>query len=250
MHCLKLATQNILRPNLFVQYFFLGLYLMNFSCASPQTYVYEDGDRVYYTDEFGHSIRVLPSVFGPSPLSSKMRKFIAYDFQPKTMGVALDIGSGSGIYAYLLAQKGFKKIYATDINPAAISTIKINANNFGYDKLIVPILVDENKPVFGFLTNEKADLVVFNPPWENKPADSLEEKAKYDEDHAFLKKFLEELPSILSLRGEALISLGTQSAKNVFLNKIKETALKYQVVIHEEWSFKKSGSLTVYKVSR
>lgn len=76
---------------------------------------------------------------------------------------AYDIGSGSGILSFLLEKSGFKKVWATDINPNAIKSMEEEINKHHYKKIefkLGKLFADENS---------KADLIVFNPPWLPEP---------------------------------------------------------------------------------
>ena len=69
----------------------------------------------------------------------------------------LDMGSGSGFLAILMAQQG-AEVLATDINKEAVKTIKLNARNNNID--INVILSNLFKEIEG-----KFDFIVFNPPY-------------------------------------------------------------------------------------
>ena len=71
---------------------------------------------------------------------------------------AFDIGIGSGVLSFQLVKHGFEKVYGTDSNPNAIVGLSENSM----------ILQSKIELIFGDLfanSDEKTELIVFNPPW-------------------------------------------------------------------------------------
>ena len=98
---------------------------------------------------------------------------------------AFDIGIGSGVLSFQLLKQGFKKIYGTDSNPNAI--IGLNENS--------KLLHSKIELLFGDLfanSNEKTELIVFNPPWlpASQNLDEID-KAIYYNDELFSRFFSE-----------------------------------------------------------
>lgn len=73
---------------------------------------------------------------------------------------ALDMGTGCGVLSFQLLNRGFDKVYATDISPNAIISAAENAKNLRVEDRLVVLLSDLFEKV-----DQKTDLVVFNPPW-------------------------------------------------------------------------------------
>lgn len=73
----------------------------------------------------------------------------------------LDIGTGTGLIALMLAQKTNAKIDAIDINKDATDMAKINVENSIWKNRISVI----NTSLQDFLPNKKYDLIVSNPPF-------------------------------------------------------------------------------------
>lgn len=100
---------------------------------------------------------------------------------------AMDIGIGSGVLTFQLLRHGFEQIYGTDSNPNAI--IGIHQAMQG-NKLSPKI-----KLMFGDLLagyDQKAELIVFNPPWLPAARDSEGiDKAIYYDDKLFPRFFAE-----------------------------------------------------------
>jgi hypothetical protein len=73
---------------------------------------------------------------------------------------AIDIGTGCGVLAFQLLNRGFEKVIAADINPNAVISVMENAEKPG----LAGRLDVRQSDLFEHC-EEKADLIVFNPPW-------------------------------------------------------------------------------------
>jgi tRNA1Val (adenine37-N6)-methyltransferase len=73
----------------------------------------------------------------------------------------LDIGTGSGLIALMLAQRSVAAIDAIDIDESAFNQAKINFNNSIWNDRIKPYCVSLQK----FYTDKKYDLIISNPPF-------------------------------------------------------------------------------------
>jgi len=117
----------------------------------------------------------------------------------------LELGTGCGILAILVAKAG-AKVVATDINPAALECSRANAIVHGVEDRIELRLGDLFDPVAG----EFFDLVVFNPPYLPVPRDEalgtpldLAWEAGQD-GRAVIDRFLREVSNHLKPNGRAL----------------------------------------------
>lgn len=99
---------------------------------------------------------------------------------------ALDIGTGTGVIAAMLAKQGVPKVLATDINPAAIATAKETIQQLGYCQQVQIIEADLFPD-----TLQSYDLIVCNPPWLPGKASSALEFAVYDHKSRMLKQVLQ-----------------------------------------------------------
>ena len=77
----------------------------------------------------------------------------------------LDVGSGSGVIAVFAAFKA-KHVRATDINPAAVETIRANAARHGLEDRLTAVCADLFPPG----VRAAFDVVTFNPPYTDHPA--------------------------------------------------------------------------------
>jgi methylase of polypeptide subunit release factors len=110
-------------------------------------------------------------------------------------GTAIDIGIGSGILSAVLAQRGIKKIIATDQDLRAIACATENILRLGFSQQVS--IVEAN-----LFPDTQADLVVCNPPWLPAKANAAIEYALYDPDSQMLQGFLNGLAAHLTDHGE------------------------------------------------
>ncbi|REL38987.1 class I SAM-dependent methyltransferase [Rhodohalobacter sp. SW132] len=73
---------------------------------------------------------------------------------------ALDIGTGCGVLAFKLLDRGFETVYATDINQNAITSVRDDAKRVGVEDRLKAWQSDLFQRI-----RQKTDLIVFNPPW-------------------------------------------------------------------------------------
>lgn len=114
--------------------------------------------------------------------------------------LAIDVGTGTGCLALILAHRGVKNVLATDIDERAVKCAKDNVSRFGMtDRIHV-----EQCDLFPVNSALKASLVVFNPPWIPGETTSLAERAVFDtKDSQTLRSFLQQLPDRLTDNGIA-----------------------------------------------
>ncbi len=112
---------------------------------------------------------------------------------------AFDVGTGTGVLAFLAARRG-ASVVATDVEPRAVACARENAERLG---LAAAVEVREAS----LFPEGRADLVLCNPPWIPADAHTPLERAVYDPGGRFLSAFLAGLPSHLAPGGEALLVL-------------------------------------------
>jgi SAM-dependent methyltransferase len=109
--------------------------------------------------------------------------------------LAFDVGTGTGVLAFVLARAG-ARVVATDVEPRAVACARENAARLG--------LADRVEVLEGDLFPDgRAALVVSNPPWLPDAARSPLERAIYDPGGAFLERLVLGLPERLAPGGEA-----------------------------------------------
>lgn len=151
-----------------------------------------------WIEELGANIHVPFGVF--SPLRSEYLSLLCQAKLPETAKTAMDIGTGSGILAALLAKRGITHIYATDTNPRAIKTAQANLTHLGLNQQVT--LLQQN-----LFADKYVDLIVCNPPWlPVKPTSDIE-TALYDPNHNMLKNVLQQAANHLQPEGQLWLIL-------------------------------------------
>ncbi len=113
---------------------------------------------------------------------------------------AFDIGTGTGVLAALLVQKGAHHVIATDTSSRALACAKQNIDTLGLNEKITLEQAD-------LFPAGHADLIVCNPPWlPGKPTSALEH-AIYDQDQKMLTGFLNGLAAHLHPNGQGWLIL-------------------------------------------
>ncbi|WP_350561792.1 class I SAM-dependent methyltransferase [Psychrobacter sp. CAL346-MNA-CIBAN-0220] len=120
---------------------------------------------------------------------------------PNEHDVAFDIGTGTGLLAIILAQRGVKQVIATDLNPRALSCASEN-----FVRLELPAVQLQQADLFP-TDAPLANLIVCNPPWlPAKPTSPLE-YGVYDANSAMLRGFLQGAKQRLAEQGEVWLIL-------------------------------------------
>ena len=115
-------------------------------------------------------------------------------------GAALDIGTGTGVLAAVLARRGVARVIATDIDPRAVLCARENIEALGWTPRVRVMEADLFPP-------GRATLAVCNPPWlPARPSSSLE-RAVYDPESRMLLGFLDGLAAHLEPAGEGWLIL-------------------------------------------
>lgn len=108
---------------------------------------------------------------------------------------AVDIGTGTGVLAAILAHRGIRNIVATDLDPRAIACARENIARLGFAKQVDVIEADLFAPGL-------AELIVCNPPWVPAEARIASDYAVYDPDSRMLRGFVGGLRAHLAPGGE------------------------------------------------
>lgn len=113
---------------------------------------------------------ILPGVFHPQfTISTKllMQYISAFKLTNKSV---LELGCGSGLIGILAAQSG-ASVTATDINPKAIENTLLNAKSNAVEIQVIESDLLDN------VSQQQFDYILINPPYYQKKAQTLEEKA-------------------------------------------------------------------------
>lgn len=111
------------------------------------------------------------------------------------IGRAVDVGTGTGVIAAILAQRGIQSVTATDLDARAIACARENIARLGFEKRVEVVEADLFAP-------GQADLIVCNPPWVPAEARIPSDYAVYDPDSRMLRGFLGGLRAHLNPGGE------------------------------------------------
>ena len=149
----------------------------------------------------GRSIHPYYGVF--APLRAEYLQLVAQAALPPSWqadSIALDIGTGSGVLAAILMQRGISRVIATDQSDRALACAKENMQRLGYADQVDIMQAD-------LYPQGRADLIVCNPPWVPARPSSALEHAVFDPDSAMLRGFLQGLSAHLKLSGEGWLIL-------------------------------------------
>ena len=113
---------------------------------------------------------------------------------------AFDIGTGTGVLAAILAQRGVTKVIATDMDARAIACATENLARLGFSDQVMVEQTD-------LFPSGRAGLIVCNPPWIPAQPSSRLEHAVYDPDSRMLRGFLIGVGAHLEADGEAWLVL-------------------------------------------
>jgi methylase of polypeptide subunit release factors len=114
--------------------------------------------------------------------------------------LAYDIGTGTGVLAAVLAQRGVARVVATDQDARALACARENIERLGYGAQIEVIEAD-------LFPDGPSPLIVCNPPWLPAQPTSALEYAVYDPESRMLLGFLNGLAAHLTPKGEGWLVL-------------------------------------------
>jgi len=147
--------------------------------------------------------KIFPSYGVFSPIRGEYLDLVDVTPLPIPCNLAFDIGTGTGVLAAILANRGITNIVATDTSHRALDCALKNVNLLGLKNNVK--LVEAN--LFPSAEYGKADLIVCNPPWLPAHPSSALESAIYDEKSKMLKGFLNGLNAHLNTNGEGWLIL-------------------------------------------
>jgi len=126
---------------------------------------------------------------------------------------AVDVGTGTGVLAAVLARRGVERVQATDLDERALACAAANFQLLGVADRVELLRADLFPAAGGEAAQgaegaaERADLIVCNPPWlPGRPSSPLE-RAVYDEGSRMLTGYLDGLAARLAPGGEGWLIL-------------------------------------------
>jgi methylase of polypeptide subunit release factors len=134
-----------------------------------------------------------------SPVRGEYLELVAKAPLPSTDS-AIDVGTGTGVLAAILAKRGIKRVVATDMETRALQCARANISALGYADRVEVVQAD-------LFPTGRAKLIVCNPPWVPARANSPLEHAVYDPDSRMLRGYLAGLAQHLEDGGEGWLIL-------------------------------------------
>jgi len=211
----NLRSRNCLKSGCLYLFMFLGVLAsgcreryredLDYSYSVAQTWTIDELPNIEFVQ--------FESVFWEPDDTVSLRKLISEDGIVAGCDV-LEIGTGTGLISILCLENSARSVVATDINRAAAANAEYNAAMICPDQTLDVRTVTADDPgAFSVIeANEKFDLVISNPPWEdgavNKPADH----AFYDPGFQLMDSLLAGLQSHLKPNGRCLLAYGNVQA--------------------------------------
>jgi methylase of polypeptide subunit release factors len=111
-----------------------------------------------------------------------------------------DIGTGTGVLAFVLLQRGAASAVGTDAEPRAVASAREDAGQLRLSDRFEAVETDLFPP-------GRADLVVCNPPWLPELPRTRLDRAVFDPDSRLLRAFIAGLPERLNPGGHGYLLL-------------------------------------------
>jgi SAM-dependent methyltransferase len=176
--------------------FFLPFVEVQHLYGAWQTYL--DG---VHLPVLGHKLRPFFGTYVPAR-TEHLQLFATWLSQHKgSRDHAIDVGTGSGVLARMMARSGYQTVHATDSNPNAIESVR-------RDLVRIPAPIE---PIEADLlgTLPAADLIVFNPPWMPGTVDDLLASALYYDDVSLFERFFTQAHDRLRPDGRVVVLFST-----------------------------------------
>lgn len=153
---------------------------------------------------------------------------------------ALDLGTGSGLQALILARRGFR-VLAADVDPVAVRCARHNAQIHRLADRVQCVQADLFAP-FG---PGRFHLVVSNPPFfHGVPAGALDAAWRSTD---LPERFARGLGAVLAPDGAALLLLSTDGVPERFIDGLDSCGWWVRAIARKDFG---SEIMTVYRVQR
>jgi methylase of polypeptide subunit release factors len=145
----------------------------------------------------------------------------------------LDLGTGTGVLAFVAALKGPRKVIATDLLPSAVANARLNAQSLGLEELVEvrdPGDLFEPAP-------ERFDVIIFNPPWILGSPRTVYDRAIYDPGGETVLNFLNQVRDHLKPGGRAYLLYSDLSERTGegSISRVREAISSNGLVIGNDW---------------
>lgn len=178
-----------------------------------------------FADFMGEKFIVNPSVLIPRDETEILVQKAIDIINKNNFKMALDVGTGSGCIACMVAKHTECQIIGLDISSDALNTALDNASRLNlFNKAIF-----RKSDVFSNVKpGESFDIIISNPPYiPPKEKENIQTEVKFDPEQAlytkdekgleFYQKITNEAPKILNKNGYLLFELGIDQAQDVKL---------------------------------
>lgn len=183
------------------------------------------------TNDFPQDIAQFDTVFWEPQDTTSLRQWLLQSARVPGAQV-LEIGTGTGIVSLACGHLGADRVIATDINPIAVANARYNVDLLGLSGRVEIRQVPANSP--GPFTvvqpNERFDLIISNPPWEDAGVDELAAHALYDPGFALLDGILRDGATYLRSDGKLLLAYGAKTAVRRILKTASEHGWRVQLL--------------------
>lgn len=152
--------------------------------------------------QLGPAARIYPRWGVFAPVRGEYLQLVADAPLPPGCQRALDVGTGTGVLAAIVARRGVPQVVATETNPLAVACARDNLQQLGLDHQVQV----QEAAWYGAQT-EPFDLIVCNPPWLPAKPTSLLETAVFDPDSQMLRGLLTTVAARLKASGQAWLVL-------------------------------------------
>ncbi|MAI69941.1 MAG: hypothetical protein CMM01_03415 [Rhodopirellula sp.] len=171
------------------------------------------------------------SVFWEPDDTTSLRKLISGEAIVSGRDV-LEIGTGTGLISVLCLVNSAKSVVATDINHAAVANAAYNAAMLCPDQTLDVRQVDRDSPgAFAVINaDEKFDLVISNPPWEDGVVAKPGDHAFYDPGFRLMDTLLDGLPLHLKPGGRCLLAYGNVLAIRRLISESEKRGFSVKVL--------------------
>ena len=203
----------------------------------PRIWNYSDvpTSRTVSIEDLPHALEVFETVFW-EPLDTESLRALLRE-TPKFVAdkSILEIGTGSGVLGLCCFRYGADKVVATDVNPNAIACARHNAGRLGYPLDVRQVATGEAADLSAYAVlepNERFDVILSNPPWEDGQPQRWSDYALYDPNFKLLRSILSDARSHLKPGGKILLTYGSVEAIQCVHRLAKE--YDYDIVVLDD----------------
>lgn len=187
----------------------------------------------HFVDDLQVELAQFETVFWEPEDTDSLRQWIS-DAEEVEGSSILEIGTGTGLVSIACLLQGAERVVATDINPHAYANARYNAEHLELSPRLETRLVSAESPgPFSVVpADERFDLILSNPPWEDAEVNEVAAFALYDPAFALLDGLLEHAADHLNLGGKLLLAYGAKQAIERIQSKAPQ--LGWTVTIDDE----------------